>query len=78
MTSAQLPIIAAAAMGAAVLWILTVWRPALGCALLVLGIPLTGGLARGSLVPVLRVNEALLLILVSALVVRAYGRWMCP
>jgi hypothetical protein len=74
MTSAQLPIIAAAAMGAAVLWILTVWRPALGCALLVLGIPLTGGLARGSLVPVLRVNEALLLILVSALVVRELPR----
>jgi hypothetical protein len=74
MTTAQLPIIAAGVLGAGVLWILTVWRPALGCALLVLGIPLTGGLARGSVVPVLRVNEALLLIIVSALVVRELPR----
>jgi hypothetical protein len=74
MTASQLPILIVALPAAGVLWLLTVWRPAVGCALLVLGIPLTGGLSRGSVVPVLRVNEALLLIVVSALVVREIPR----
>ncbi|MDQ6919987.1 MAG: hypothetical protein M3256_02300 [Actinomycetota bacterium] len=42
MTSTQPPIIAVGVLLAGVLWTLTVWRPAVGCALLVLGIPLTG------------------------------------
>jgi hypothetical protein len=74
MTATQLQLLPVALLAAGTLWVLTVWRPAVGCALLVLGIPLTGGLSRGSVVPVLRVNEALLLIVVSALVVRAIPR----
>jgi O-antigen/teichoic acid export membrane protein/glycosyltransferase involved in cell wall biosynthesis len=37
-------------------------RPALGCAALALLIPLTAGMPRGAYVPLLRVNEALLLV----------------
>ncbi|HEY4864802.1 MAG TPA: hypothetical protein VIK45_04755 [Candidatus Dormibacteraeota bacterium] len=74
MTTSQLQILAAGLLVAAVLWLLTVWRPAIGCALLVLGIPLTGGLSRGSVVPLLRVNEVLLLIVVTALIARALPR----
>jgi hypothetical protein len=74
MTATLIPLLAVGIPVVVTLWVLTVWRPAIGCALLVLGIPLTGGLARGSLIPLLRVNEALLLVVVSALLVRELPR----
>ncbi len=46
---------------------LTCWRPAAGCGLLVLLTPLTTGLGRGTIVPFLRPNEALLLALLAGL-----------
>ncbi len=74
MTATLLPLLAVGIPVVVTLWVFTVWRPAIGCALLVLGIPLTGGLARGSVIPLLRVNEALLLVVVSALLVRELPR----
>jgi hypothetical protein len=47
--------------------VLTYWRPAAGCGLLVLLVPLTTGLGRGTIVPLLRPNEALLLALLLGL-----------
>src|SRR5207244_2279014 len=62
-------LVAAAAIAA-----LTLWRPAAGCLLLAIAVPLTGGLSRGAVVPGLRLNEALLLLVAGALVVRALPR----
>ena len=56
-----------AAVGAAVLG-LTIWRPAIGCAVLALAIPLTTGLGRNTVIPLLRPNEALLLLVAAGLV----------
>src|SRR5215470_3790202 len=56
------PLILIAAGGALGVLALAIRRPALACALLALVIPLTAGMARGAVVPVLRVNEALLLV----------------
>lgn len=46
---------------------LTTWRPLAGCAAFALSIPLTTGLGRGTIVPLLRPNEAILLALVAGL-----------
>jgi hypothetical protein len=46
---------------------LTAWRPAIACSLFALLIPLTTGLGRGTIVPVLRPNEAILLMLLIGL-----------
>jgi hypothetical protein len=46
---------------------LTAWRPAVGCCLFAFAIPVTTGLVRGSVVPLLRVNEVLLLLLLAGL-----------
>jgi O-antigen/teichoic acid export membrane protein len=64
---------AAVAAGLALL-LLTAHRPATGCAVLAVGIPLTGGLARGAAVPLLRVSEALLLVAVAGLAVHVLAR----
>jgi O-antigen/teichoic acid export membrane protein len=66
----SLPLLAAGLAAAAALGLLTLWRPALGCVLLAVAVPLTGGLGRGAVVPLLRANEVLLLVVVGALVVR--------
>jgi O-antigen/teichoic acid export membrane protein/glycosyltransferase involved in cell wall biosynthesis len=55
--------------GALGLLALAARRPALACALLALAIPLTAGMARGAVVPVLRVNEALLLVVAAGFLV---------
>ena len=66
----SLPLLAAGLAGAAAVGLLTLWRPALGCMLLAVAVPLTGGLGRGAVVPLLRANEVLLLVVLGALVVR--------
>lgn len=65
----------AGAGGGLALLILAARRPALACALLALAIPLTAGMARGAVVPVLRVNEALLLVVAAGLLVHHLLRW---
>ena len=56
-----------ALIGALGLLALTVWRPAIGLAVYAFSISLTTGLGRGTLIPVLRPNEAILLVVVSGL-----------
>jgi len=56
------------AAACALLLVVAVVRPALACAVLAVAIPLTAGLGRGTVVPVLRVNEALLLVVAAGVV----------
>lgn len=58
---------ALALIGALGLLALTAWRPAIGLAVYAFSISLTTGLGRGTLIPVLRPNEAILLVVVSGL-----------
>lgn len=58
---------ALALMGALGLLALTAWRPAIGLAVYAFSISLTTGLGRGTLIPVLRPNEAILLVVVCGL-----------
>jgi hypothetical protein len=59
------PLLVIGAAGAAGLLVVAARRPALACALLALAIPLTAGMERGVALPVLRVNEALLLVVAA-------------
>lgn len=57
------------ALGAvAILW-LSAWRPQVGCWLLAVGIPLTVGLDRNTLVPVLRPSEAITILVAAGVLV---------
>lgn len=56
-----------ALLGALGLLALTAWRPAIGLAVYAFSISLTTGLGRGTLIPVLRPNEAILLVVVCGL-----------
>jgi O-antigen ligase len=58
---------ALALVAALALLALTAWRPAIGLAVYAFSISLTTGLGRGTLVPVLRPNEAILLVVVCGL-----------
>jgi hypothetical protein len=58
----------------AVLLALTIWRPAIGCGVLALVFPITTGIARGALIPLLRPSEAILLIVVTGLMVHYLPR----
>ena len=51
--------IAAGVLGALVVLGLTIWRPLIGCLILVLAVPLTAGLGRNTVVPLVRPSEAL-------------------
>src|SRR5207237_8739162 len=66
------PLLLFGAGGALGLFALAVRRPGLACALLALAIPVSAGVPRGAVVPVLRVNEALLLVGVAGFVVRRF------
>src|SRR5438309_7811890 len=46
---------------------LTARQPAIGCGLFAFSIPVTTGLGRGTIVPLLRPNEAILLLLLAGL-----------
>lgn len=61
------PLLALVVLIGAILFSLTVWRPAIGLTALAIGVPLTSGLSRGTLIPLLRPNEAMLLIVVGGL-----------
>jgi O-antigen/teichoic acid export membrane protein len=63
-----LPLLLAGGAGAAGLLLLAIARPAAACAVLAVAIPLTAGMERGAVVPVLRVNEALLLVVTAGVV----------
>lgn len=62
-------IAAIAGISALGLLALTIRRPAFGCAALVLIVPLTAGLARGSVVPVLKPSEAILLVVLAGVAI---------
>ena len=48
--------------------VVTARRPAVGCALFALLVPLTTGLGRGTIIPVFRPNEALLMMLIAGII----------
>jgi O-antigen/teichoic acid export membrane protein len=58
----------AAGLAAMALFLLTIRRPLFGCAALVLTVPLTAGLSRGSVIPVLKPNELILLIVLAGVI----------
>ncbi len=64
-------LLASALAIAGVVGLLATWRiardPFLGCALIVVGVPLTGGLRTAGIIPVLRVSEVLTLLVAGAL-----------
>jgi hypothetical protein len=65
---ATLVIAGAAGLAAVGLFLLTIRRPLFGCAALVMLVPLTAGLARGAVIPVLKPNEAILLIVLAGVI----------
>jgi O-antigen/teichoic acid export membrane protein len=50
---------------------LTAWRPFIGLAVLVIAVPLTTGLGRGTVIPVLRPNEAILAVVAAGAICHA-------
>lgn len=60
-------LVAAALLAAAAIIAFTANRPIVGCAVLAVGIPLTTRLGRGTLIPLLRPNEAILLLVLVGL-----------
>ncbi|HXL15912.1 MAG TPA: hypothetical protein VN961_00170, partial [Streptosporangiaceae bacterium] len=62
----MIAIVTAVAVGL-LLFALTVWRPAAGCAGLALLVPLTGGIGRDTVIPVLRPSEALAIVVLAGL-----------
>ncbi|HVS05601.1 MAG TPA: oligosaccharide flippase family protein [Candidatus Dormibacteraeota bacterium] len=58
------------ALGGGALVALTIWRPAIGCAVLVLSVPLTGGLGRDTVIPLFRTSEVIAALVGLALLVR--------
>ena len=63
-----------ALFGAAGFVALVAWRPAAGCGLFALSTPLITGLGRGTVIPLLKPNEAVLLLLLTGLVIHYLPR----
>jgi O-antigen ligase len=61
-------------LSALALLALTVWRPAIGLTVYAFSISLTTGLGRGTILPVLRPNEAILLVVVAGVVLHYLPR----
>jgi len=59
-------LVAVAALG---LLAITAWKPAAGCGVFAFSISLTTGLGRGTVIPLLKPNEAILLVFVAGLLV---------
>ena len=66
--------IALVALGGGALVALTIWRPAIGCAVLVLSVPLTGGLGRNTVIPLFRTSEVIAALVGLALLLRYLPR----
>jgi O-antigen/teichoic acid export membrane protein len=75
MTSANLLLVVPAGLAGLGLFALAALRPAAACAVLALAVPLVAGLDRGAAVPLLRVNEALLLVVAAGFLVHRLPRW---
>src|SRR6266849_3014659 len=69
-TVTPLTVVVVGAAGAAAvgLFVLTARHPLAGCAALALTVPLTAGLARGALIPMLKPGEAILVIVLAGVV----------
>lgn len=61
-------------LAALALLALTAWRPAVGCGIFAFSISLTTGLGRGTVVPLLRPNEAVLLVILAGLLLHYLPR----
>ncbi len=70
----HLVLLAPVAVCAVALLALSVWRPPLACALFAFAVPITAGMGRGTVVPVFRVNEVLLMALVAGFGVHLLAR----
>ena len=68
------PLLLVAAAAGLALVLVAASRPAIACVLLAAAIPLTAGLGRGTVLPVLRVNEALLLLVVGGVLLARGSR----
>jgi O-antigen/teichoic acid export membrane protein len=66
--------IALVVLGGGALVGLTIWRPAIGCAILVLSVPLTGGLGRDTVIPLFRTSEVIAALVGLALLIRFLPR----
>jgi len=60
-------LLAIALLAAPLIIVLTARRPVVGCALLAIGVPLTTALGRDTVIPVLRPNEAILVLVLAGL-----------
>lgn len=54
---------------------LTAYRPAVGCYLVVLAVPLTAGLGKGNVIPLLRLSEAITILVALGIVLHRLGNW---
>ncbi|HZU15918.1 MAG TPA: oligosaccharide flippase family protein, partial [Candidatus Dormibacteraeota bacterium] len=70
----HLVLLAPVTVAAVVLLALAVWRPPLACALFAFAVPVTAGMGRGTLIPLFRVNEVLLMALVAGFGVHLLAR----
>ncbi len=61
---------AAGAAIAAAVFLLAVWRTGVACVILALAVPLTAGLGRGTVIPLLRPGEVLILLTLAALLLK--------
>lgn len=59
-------LLTAAVVGPLLVWLLA-RHPVVGCAMIIVAVPLTAGLGRGTIIPVFRVNEVLTVLVASAL-----------
>jgi O-antigen/teichoic acid export membrane protein len=65
---------ALAGLAALIFIALVAWRPLIGAGAMVLGTPLTAGLGRGTVVPMLRVSEAITLLVVAGVTLHLIPR----
>ena len=68
------PLLALGVVGAGAMFLLAISRPSWACILLAAVIPVTVGLGRGTVIPLLRVNEALLMVVTAGVAIRSLPR----
>lgn len=67
---AQGDLVAAGGALAGAVFVLAAWRPGVACVILALAVPLTAGLGRGTLIPLLRPGEALIALTLAGLILK--------